>query len=324
MRGTDSEAELELTVEEAFRGGSGQSSSPARTAPVRRSTSRYRPVFSMASAFGSPAAEAQAGRRVGVGDLIITFRVRSDRRLRLDGKDIELDLPISPWEAALGASVATSAPGGPITVRVPPGSSSGRRLRLKGQGMPEPGGRPGDLFARVKIMVPPNLTDRERELFEQLKRASAYNPRRSIIDPGPRCPARLDLAMVAASSATHPELVRRFVELGLVPATQDSPDGCGSPRPRPNWYVGSCDCTPTCRSTTPPLLSSSTCSPDRCAREPTVGHAVRQGHSTMEEQAHPEVPRKPAGSAEHREPERADGDRERAPSPCTPHDRRAG
>jgi curved DNA-binding protein len=179
MRGSDSEAELELTVEEAFRGGS-------RTI-VLSGPDGTRQTFDIQIPPGvldgqriRVAGGGGAGRQEGgTGDLIITFRVRSDRRLRLDGKDIELDLPISPWEAALGASVSTSAPGGPITVRVPPGSSSGRRLRLKGQGMPEPGGRPGDLFARVKIMVPPSLTDRERELFEQLKRASAYNPRTS-------------------------------------------------------------------------------------------------------------------------------------------------
>lgn len=179
MRGMDSEVELELTVEEAFRGGS-------RTI-VLSGPDGTRQTFDIQIPPGvldgqriRVAGGGGAGRQEGgTGDLIITLRVRSDRRLRLDGKDIEMDLPISPWEAALGASVSTTAPGGRITVRVPPGSSSGRRLRLKGQGMPQPGGRPGDLFARVKIMVPPRLSDRERELFEQLKRASAYDPRAS-------------------------------------------------------------------------------------------------------------------------------------------------
>ena len=179
MRGMDSEAELELTVEEAFRGGSRTIvlSGPDGT---RQTFDIQIPPGALDGQRIRVAGGGGAGRQDGgTGDLIITLRVRPDRHLRLDGKDIEIDLPISPWEAALGASVPTSAPGGRITVRVPPGSSSGRRLRLKGQGMPEPGGRPGDLFARVKIMVPPRLTDRERELFEQLKRASAYDPRTS-------------------------------------------------------------------------------------------------------------------------------------------------
>jgi curved DNA-binding protein len=179
MRGSDSEVELELTVEEAFRGG-------PRTI-VLSGPDGDRQTFDIQIPAGvldgqriRVAGGGSAGRQDGgAGDLIITFRVRPDRRLRLDGKNIEMDLLISPWEAALGASVSTRAPGGPITVRVPPGSSSGRRLRLKGQGMPQPGGKPGDLFAKVKIMVPPHLTDRERELFEQLQRESSYNPRSS-------------------------------------------------------------------------------------------------------------------------------------------------
>lgn len=177
MRGMDSEAELELTVDEAFRGGP---RTIVLTGPdgSRQTYDIQIPPGALDGQRIRVAGGGGAGRQDGgSGDLIITFRVRPDRRLRLDGKDIELDLPITPWEAALGASVPTSAPGGRITVRVPPGSSSGRRLRLKGQGMPQPGGRPGDLFAKVKIMVPPHLTDRERELFEQLKRASAYDPR---------------------------------------------------------------------------------------------------------------------------------------------------
>lgn len=177
MRGADRQVEIELTVDEAFHGG-------PRTIVVsgpegdRQTLDIQIPAGVLDGQRVRVAGGGGAGRQDGgTGDLIITFHVRPDRRMRLDGKNIEIDLLISPWEAALGASVSARAPGGQITVRVPPGSSSGRRLRLKGQGMPQHGGKPGDLFAKVKIMVPTHLTDRERELFERLKRESTYDPR---------------------------------------------------------------------------------------------------------------------------------------------------
>jgi curved DNA-binding protein len=78
----------------------------------------------------------------------------------------------------LGASVPVDAPSGTVKVTVPPGSSSGRRLRLRGQGMPNPKGTPGDLYAEVRIVVPSSPSDRERELFEQLAAASSFDPRK--------------------------------------------------------------------------------------------------------------------------------------------------
>ena len=69
--------------------------------------------------------------------------------------------------------------GGEVKVRVAPGSSSGRRLRLRGEGMPNPKGKPGDLYAEVRVMVPKTLSKRERELFEELAAVSDFDPRRS-------------------------------------------------------------------------------------------------------------------------------------------------
>jgi len=106
-------------------------------------------------------------------------RIAPDARYRLDGRDIFVDLLLAPWEAALGASVAVDTPDGEGKVKVPPGSSTGRRLRLRGRGMPNPGGTPGDLYAEVRIMVPGALSDDERRLFEELARTSTFDPRRS-------------------------------------------------------------------------------------------------------------------------------------------------
>jgi len=91
---------------------------------------------------------------------------------------------VAPWEAALGATIPVDTPGGEVKVRVPPGSSSGRRLRLRGQGMPNPRGAPGDLYAEVRIMVPSRLRRRERQLFEELSRVSNFDPRKGSGNPG--------------------------------------------------------------------------------------------------------------------------------------------
>ena len=86
-------------------------------------------------------------------------------------------MPVSPWEAALGAVVPVGLPGGDVRLDVPPGSPSGRRLRLRGYGLPNPRGTSGDLFAELRIVVPERLTDGERALFVSLARESAFNPR---------------------------------------------------------------------------------------------------------------------------------------------------
>ena len=88
------------------------------------------------------------------------------------------DLLLAPWEAALGTSVAVDLPDGEAKVTVPAGTSSGRRLRLRGRGLPNPRGKPGDLYAVVKIMVPRRLSRKERRLFEELAAESSFDPRR--------------------------------------------------------------------------------------------------------------------------------------------------
>jgi curved DNA-binding protein len=105
-------------------------------------------------------------------------RIKPHPQFRLDGRDVTVDLPVAPWEAVLGTTVAVRTPGGEAKVKVPQGSSTGRRLRLRGEGMPNPRGPAGDLYAEIKVMVPPKPTARERELFEQLAAVSTFDPRR--------------------------------------------------------------------------------------------------------------------------------------------------
>jgi curved DNA-binding protein len=98
-------------------------------------------------------------------------------RYRVAGRDITVDLTVAPWEATLGASVPVDTPGGHVDVKVPAGSSSGRRLRLRGRGLPNPRGGAGDLYAEIKVIVPDRLTDAERELWQRLAETSTFDPR---------------------------------------------------------------------------------------------------------------------------------------------------
>jgi curved DNA-binding protein len=111
------------------------------------------------------------------GDLYLRIRVLPHRRFRVEGRDLYLDLPVAPWEAALGATVEVPTLKGTARLRVPASSSSGRRLRLRGQGMPNPAGDPGDLYAVVKIVLPKTLTNDERKAFERLAKVSKFDPR---------------------------------------------------------------------------------------------------------------------------------------------------
>ncbi|MGC8201428.1 DnaJ C-terminal domain-containing protein [Aliiroseovarius sp. PTFE2010] len=109
------------------------------------------------------------------GDLYLEVAIKPTPGIRLEGKDVIMDLPVTPWEAALGARVDLDAPGGPVQLTVPKHSQTGRKMRLKGRGIP--GNPPGDLFAVVKIVIPPTETEKARQLYEQMAREMDYDPR---------------------------------------------------------------------------------------------------------------------------------------------------
>jgi curved DNA-binding protein len=89
-----------------------------------------------------------------------------------------VEVPIAPWEAALGTTVQVATMDGTVNLKIPPGSQSGQKLRLRGKGFPKKGGERGDLIARLKIVVPKDLTAREKELFAEMAKVSSFNPRK--------------------------------------------------------------------------------------------------------------------------------------------------
>jgi curved DNA-binding protein len=171
LRGRDREALLDLSLEDALAGGRRRLTLDGREVSVNFPAGvRDGQLIRLAGQGGE-------GRGGGPpGDLFLRVALKPHPRFRRRGdNDLDVDLPITPSEAALGTTVAVETPTGAARVRVPAGSSSGRRLRLRGRGLPKRGGGSGDLHAIVKIVVPKKLSDRERELYEQLAESSTLD-----------------------------------------------------------------------------------------------------------------------------------------------------
>ncbi len=183
--GGDHEAEITITLEEAYAGARKQialqSEETGRGRPAR-TIKRIEVTVPAGITDGKRlrlAGQGARGRAGGpAGDLYLIIRIAPHPRFRVRGADIEVDVPITPWEAALGAKIDLPIVGGTATLTLPAGIASGKKLRLKGKGLLAGPGQPGDLYAVIKIEVPKALTARERQLFEELARTSSFKPRR--------------------------------------------------------------------------------------------------------------------------------------------------
>ena len=176
-RGQDVQASVQIDLQTAFDGG------PTRLAMQdaaggERVLEVKIPAGIQSGQVIRLSGQGQPGMAGGPkGDLLLEVLIREDPRFRLDGRNVVHVLPIAPWEAALGASVSVDTPGGAATVKVPAGSSSHRRLRLKGRGLPDRQGKPGNFYAELQIRVPTSLTDDEQRLFEELAKVSSFDAR---------------------------------------------------------------------------------------------------------------------------------------------------
>jgi curved DNA-binding protein len=179
--GADAEAELPLTLEEANRGGTREISFTDGATGERKTLSVRIPPGVRSGQKIRLSGQGQAGRGGAAGDLFLKIDVLPDPRFRVEGADLHTSVPVAPWEAALGGEAEVDTLDGSVRVRVPAGSSSGRKIRLRGKGLARKNGsgepERGDLIAELRIVVPETLTDRERELFEQLAEASEFEAR---------------------------------------------------------------------------------------------------------------------------------------------------
>jgi DnaJ-class molecular chaperone len=171
--GSDTELELPLTLEEAHRGGTRRV-----TLPSGKSLEVKIPAGVRAGSLIRLAGQGQAGTGGSrAGDLYLRVKWQPHPIFQVSGDDITVEMPMAPWEAVLGTTIVVPTLDGKADVTVPARSQGGQKLRLRGQGLARRGGGRGDQFVRLKIVVPTDLTQAERQLFEQLARESRFNPR---------------------------------------------------------------------------------------------------------------------------------------------------
>lgn len=203
-RGRDVEAELELSLEEAHRGG--RRSLQMQTAQVCPTCNGTGVKDGKTCNTCGGAGEVLRPKNIEVnipagvrdgstirlpgqggvgsdgsepGDLYLRIRLRPHPLFHVNGDDLEVELRIAPWEAVLGAKVEAPTIDGKVEVTVPPGTNTGQRLRLRGQGLNKRNGGRGDEYVRMKIVVPKDVSSEERRLYEELQRTSRFDPRRN-------------------------------------------------------------------------------------------------------------------------------------------------
>jgi curved DNA-binding protein len=169
MPGADIEAELPVTLDDLLRGGKRRIQlAEGRAVDVEIPVGVRDGVVLRLAGQGGPGANGGP-----TGDLYLHLRLAPHPRYRVAGDDLEMDLPLWPWQTVLGAEVRVDTPEGAVTLTVPPGTQNGRRLRLRGRGLPRGDGSRGDLYAVVRIVVPERPSPAEREAYEALKRSAS-------------------------------------------------------------------------------------------------------------------------------------------------------
>jgi curved DNA-binding protein len=185
MRGRDQEADITISLEDAYRGASKtitlQTVEPGSGGTLVQKSKQYEVKIPAGVTEGAWIRLAgQGGGGVGQGesgDLFLRVHIAPHPIFRLEGQDLFVDVPITPWEAVLGAKMDVATLDSSVKMTLPAGTQGGQRFRIRGKGFPKKGGEKGDLYATVRIAVPKTVTTKEKELFEELGRSSSFNPR---------------------------------------------------------------------------------------------------------------------------------------------------
>ncbi|GAA4341669.1 DnaJ C-terminal domain-containing protein [Pigmentiphaga soli] len=185
-RGEDTHAIIDIDLEDALHGATREITLRGMSADARGRPQLQERTLSVSIPAG--VAEGQQIRLAGQGspgfgggpngDLYLEVRFKPHPLYRVDGRDLALTLPVAPWEAALGATVRVPTPQGPVDLDVPANSQTGRKLRLRGRGIP--GKAPGNLYVELQVVLPPANTDKARQAYKKMAQELAFDPRRSL------------------------------------------------------------------------------------------------------------------------------------------------
>jgi curved DNA-binding protein len=179
-RGRDIEGDILVTLDEAMHGA-------VRTVNVRHTvgssvkTETHQVKIPPGVTEGQRlriAGRGEAGSGGGVaGDLYLRVRLAKHPDFEVENHNLVYEAELAPWESVLGAEIPVPAPDGRVNIKIPPGTQSGQKLRVRGRGLPVRDGTRGDLLVVIRISVPAKISDAERKLWEQLSRESKFNPR---------------------------------------------------------------------------------------------------------------------------------------------------
>ncbi|MBO5479546.1 MAG: hypothetical protein J6A04_07775 [Clostridia bacterium] len=180
IKGENIETAISISVEEAFYGLNKKIS--LRTVDGKMKTFNIKvPAGIRNNEKIRLIGQGKAGQFGGKnGDLFIRIEIEKDNKFELVGYDLYTSLCLTPWEAALGTRVSLEGIDDTVSIYIPAGIESGEKLRIPGKGYKDGKGGRGDLTATIKIMVPKQLSDEEKEIYEKLKEISTFNPRSSV------------------------------------------------------------------------------------------------------------------------------------------------
>lgn len=186
LRGGDHHAKIVIDLDDAYHGATrtislrtSRADANGRMASEEHAVNVQIPKGVREGQYIRLAGQGSPGRGGGQpGDLYLEVHFAPHARYHVQGRDVFESVPVAPWEAALGAGIEVPTPSGRVQVNVPAGSRQGRKLRLRGRGIP--GDPPGDLYLVLEIVLPPADTDKARELYQSMARDLGFDPRRDF------------------------------------------------------------------------------------------------------------------------------------------------